>query len=126
VAAGAEYRTEQDRIAEFVRDCCRLNTTAWILVSALYRTYQAWCHDSGIYSVSRQRFVDEIERCVPGFQREKRHAGHGIIGIELAQGAPPPPMGVVGASPFIPPPPPPPPVPAPQFGLVPPPPPPVP
>jgi P4 family phage/plasmid primase-like protien len=102
LAAGADYRTEQDRIGEFVRDCCTLNITAWSLVSMLYRAYQAWCHDAGIYALSRQRFIDEIERCVPGFQREKRHAGHGIIGMALVPVVPPPmptPVAAVPAPP---------------------------
>lgn len=85
LAAGAEYRTEQDRVGEFIRDCCRLDVAGWSAVSALYRSYQAWCHDAGIHPLSRRRFMDEVQRSVPGFQPDVKQAGvRGCTGITLA------------------------------------------
>lgn len=96
LAAGAEYRTEQDRVGEFVRDCCRLDIAAWVAVSVLYRGYQVWCVDSGIHPLSRRRFMNEVERAVPGFQSQKRGGIRGVIGLALESPAfgshPPPPV----------------------------------
>jgi putative DNA primase/helicase len=95
--ASNEYRGEQDRIGEFIHECCRVDINAWVAVATLYRSYQTWCNDAGIHPLSRRRFMNEIGRSVPGFQHQKQGGARGVVGITLDG---PPVFG------FIPPPPP--------------------
>ena len=36
----------------------------------LYPAYREWCVEGGYHALSKQRFLQEIERCVPGFRKE--------------------------------------------------------
>lgn len=87
LAASNDYRTEQDRVGEFIRDSCRLDIKAWSTVGALYQAYQMWCNEAGIHPLSRQRFMREVERSVPGFQTLKRGGVRGATGIALVAAA---------------------------------------
>ncbi|MEO8062146.1 MAG: phage/plasmid primase, P4 family [Pseudomonadota bacterium] len=84
VAEGAKYRTEQDRVGEFVRERCRLDMGATVLVATLYATYAGWCRDNGTHPLGRGRFIDELDRVVPGM-REWRdgRGGRGYAGLTL-------------------------------------------
>jgi P4 family phage/plasmid primase-like protien len=106
LAASREYREEQDRLGEFIRDCCQLDPQARQPLPLLYQTYRGWCRESGIdHPFTRQRFVDELEQRVPGFARPKKsHGTNYVRGIALTC------SGVVFAAPAPPVPPPPPPV----------------
>jgi putative DNA primase/helicase len=82
--ASREYREEQDRLGEFIRDCCQLDPQVRQSMPALYGAYQDWCRGAGIdYPLTRQRFVDELEPRVPGFQRQKSNGVRYVRGIAL-------------------------------------------
>lgn len=87
--ANAEYRQQQDHVAEFLAECCTLDPAARQPLPALYKAYKAWCHDAGRdYPLTRQRLVDELERRVPGFVRpdmaRRSNRGTFVIGLLLA------------------------------------------
>jgi P4 family phage/plasmid primase-like protien len=113
LAASREYREEQDRLGEFIRDCCQLDQQARQPLPLLYQAYRSWCRESGIdHPFTRQRFVDELEQRVPGFQRPKKSHGtnyvRGIVltsslPVSLMQSAPPPPPSPMPAAPPAPP-----------------------
>lgn len=109
LAASSEYRSEQDRIGEFVRDCCRLDIHAWVAVALLYRAYQSWCVEGGMHPLSRRRFMSEVGRTVPGFQNQKQGGARGVVGIALARE---PSLGIMAVPTMMPTAPSPPPVPA--------------
>lgn len=68
--ASAEYRQQQDHIAEFLAECCTLDPEAKQAMPLLYSTYKAWCYGAGRdHPVTRQRLIDELERRVPRFVR---------------------------------------------------------
>lgn len=72
-AAGEEYQAEQDRIGQFVSECCEIGVTlseplTGAMGGGLYPTYQGWCKEGGILPVSKQRFVRDLERVVPVFR----------------------------------------------------------
>lgn len=72
-AAGEEYQAEQDRIGQFVSECCEIGVTlseplTGAMGGGLYPTYQGWCKEGGILPVSKQRFVRDLERVVPVFK----------------------------------------------------------
>jgi P4 family phage/plasmid primase-like protien len=87
--ASAEYRQSQDHVAEFVAECCTLERTAKQPLPLLYGAYTAWCKNAGRdHPITRQRFVDELERRVPGFVRPhmSRRTAQGtyVMGLTLS------------------------------------------
>lgn len=79
LAAGEAYRTEQDRVGQFIVDECELGADfseplVGIMDRGLYPAYKGWCRESGILALSKQKFVHELERCVPGFRTQPGRA----------------------------------------------------
>lgn len=93
--AGSEYQREQDRVGQFVEECCRLEQDAWAPISGvfdgIYPAYQAWAKEAGLQALGRNRFLSELERVVPFFKREDKRVGagrarrttRGVVGVEL-------------------------------------------
>jgi phage/plasmid-associated DNA primase len=74
--ASEAYRLEQDRIAQFVHECCVLAPDTWSPFSGafvgLYPAYCGWCRESGYLALGMKRFVDELARIVPRFRKAER------------------------------------------------------
>ncbi|ALR04364.1 DNA primase [Xylella fastidiosa] len=73
--ASKDYQTEQDRIAQFIAEECVLGMEHEEKLTApmgggLYPAYTQWCKDSGVYALSKVRFLGELERCVPKFGKK--------------------------------------------------------
>lgn len=72
-AAGDAYKREQDRVGQFVEECCELGVefaealteSGMSAHGGLYPSYVSWCKDAGIFAVSKIRFADDILRVVP-------------------------------------------------------------
>lgn len=84
LAATRDYQTDQDRVLQFTREECELGSEfsdrlAGAFNSGLYAKYQVWCRESGINALSKNRFINELERCVPHFRKTtgKEDAGDG-------------------------------------------------
>lgn len=79
LAASRDYQTEQDRIGQFVSECCELDAQASEPLSdgmgGLYHAYRGWCVEGGFMSLSKTRFVQELERCVPNFAKRNAKVG---------------------------------------------------
>jgi P4 family phage/plasmid primase-like protien len=72
LAAGREYQSEQDRVAQFVNECCELAEREWTAFAVLYFAYKTWCSDSGYAPLGKGKFVNELERVVPFFRKETK------------------------------------------------------
>ncbi|MFO0875133.1 MAG: phage/plasmid primase, P4 family [Phycisphaerales bacterium] len=48
------YRSESDRLAAFLEECCVVGQWASIGKSDLYSTYEAWCRESGEHAMSKR------------------------------------------------------------------------
>ncbi len=74
--ASEAYRIEQDRVGQFVHECCALEPETWSPFSdplmGLYPAYSGWCRDSGYQALGLKRFVDELQRIVPRFRKAER------------------------------------------------------
>jgi putative DNA primase/helicase len=74
--ASEAYRLEQDRIAQFVHECCVLAPDTWSPFSGafvgLYPAYCGWCRESGYLALGMRRFVDELARVVPKFRKAEK------------------------------------------------------
>lgn len=81
LAAGVEYQNENDRVAEFVNECCEKSAETWAPIAvgfdAIYPAYVQWCKASGYQSLGRTRFVTELERVVPNFRRHEQRVKNG-------------------------------------------------
>lgn len=79
LSASRSYQGEQDRIGAFVREYCETGAECHEPLSGgmgggLYPAYVGWCKEGGILALSRQRFLQELERAVPNFaKRDEKH-----------------------------------------------------
>jgi putative DNA primase/helicase len=71
--AGEAYRLEQDRVGQFVTECCTLDPDAWApfggAFGGLYPAYTLWCRSSGYQALGKKRFIDELPRLIPKFRK---------------------------------------------------------
>lgn len=68
--ASAAYRGEQDRVRQFLLECCALDAGAaeplTFGMGGLYPAYCGWCKEGGWHALARNRFLAEVLRVVPG------------------------------------------------------------
>ncbi len=70
VAASAAYKAEQDRVGQFVAECCERGVGPEFQAAlvdgmgGLYPSYVGWCKESGTYALSKLRFLDDVLRVV--------------------------------------------------------------
>ncbi len=78
--ASAEYRGEQDRVAQFVAEVCEtgygFSEPLTLGMGGLYPEYVSWCKDGGIQPLAKNRMLAEVLRVVPKSEtREQKIAG---------------------------------------------------
>jgi len=85
VASATEaYRSESDRLAAFLDECCVVEMWARVGKSELYAAYHTWSQNSGEYPVSKRRLGQQlIER---GFDEERTKRQRNWIGLGLLNG----------------------------------------
>lgn len=74
LAASRDYQAEQDRVGQFINECCEVGDAfeaplADGMGGGLYEAYRAWCGESGFHPLSKIRFSQEVERAVPSVQK---------------------------------------------------------
>lgn len=94
LAAGAAYREEQDRVGQFLTECCERDPDVWTPLSGkyvgLYQSYKEWVARNGYLHLGRGNFQEALEKR-PGIRKEERHydtggrrtRGVGYWGIRL-------------------------------------------
>jgi putative DNA primase/helicase len=80
LAASRDYQVEQDRVGQFVAECCELGPEMQDCLAdgmgGVYEAYRTWCGEGGMHALSKGKFVQELERVVPGFKSvESRQKG---------------------------------------------------
>jgi putative DNA primase/helicase len=65
--ASADYRHEQDRVAQFVKECCELDPSyrgdaLTDGMGGVYPAYVSWCREGGVLPLSKTRFLGELLR----------------------------------------------------------------
>lgn len=75
IEASEAYRGEQDRIGQFVRECCEvgdaLSEPLTMGMGGLFPSYTGWCKEAGFHGLARGRFLQELHRVVPGCRTEE-------------------------------------------------------
>lgn len=92
-AASEGYKREQDRVGQFVAECCEVGLE-WSEpltegMGGLYPAYVSWCKDGGVFPLSKVRFMDEVLRVVPVGRVEDRQVpvvGGGRRRVKIIQG----------------------------------------
>jgi P4 family phage/plasmid primase-like protien len=86
LAAGREYRHEQDRVGHFVNECCTVGKeTDKTQVKAIYSAYMTWCREEGLdYPLTRRRLMDVLRLRVAAMGQSFKHKGEWCVrGIRI-------------------------------------------
>lgn len=83
LSASEDYKKEQDRVGQFIDECCDVSKDLQCFLTApghegcLYPAYEFWCRESGFMPMSKNKFLAEVLRAVPGSSKSsvKRAAG---------------------------------------------------
>lgn len=94
LAASAAYKSEQDRVGQFVAECCEVGAgfeeaLTDGMMGGLYPAYVSWCKEGGIYPISKQRFADDVSRVTGGGEPTDRKltvAGGGRRKVKIVRG----------------------------------------
>ncbi len=76
----AEYRAENDPLAEWIDDECQLGATLWTSAKELRSAYELWCEDAGTKPIDGSRPWGNALKA-HGCSRERRGSVHGWSGI---------------------------------------------
>lgn len=69
--ASAEYRSEQDRVGQFLSEQGTNYTREWEPCDPMFKDYQNWCRESGYFPLGKTNFIAAVEKR-PGIRKEKR------------------------------------------------------
>ena len=94
LAASRDYQTEQDRVGQFLAECCEMDPTAREPLAGgfgdgVYGAYKAWTAENGIYALSKLKFADELKRAIPsgqvveGREPQTRRKVRWVVGVRL-------------------------------------------
>jgi putative DNA primase/helicase len=60
--ATAAYRDESDHLAQFIEDCCVVDSTATVTSADLWKRYEQWAQDAGEVPLPRPAFGERLKR----------------------------------------------------------------
>ena len=80
-AATAEYRAEQDVLADFLAECCEFSPTARATTKVLYAAYSAWCESNGERVLSKKALSPRLQE--RGCQPDRTMSARGWVGLKL-------------------------------------------
>lgn len=80
--ATADYKSEQDSLAKFIEDCCRMEQSAQVQSSHLRERYKWWCAQNGELSVNRNQFTKRMRE--KGFTSKETREATFWLGIRLS------------------------------------------
>jgi putative DNA primase/helicase len=81
-AAKAEWRKDADQVAEFVDECCEVDTSVETPVQQLYTAYQGWAISYGhSRPVTLKTFSQRLQTM--GYKRGRNSTSRTIVGLKL-------------------------------------------
>jgi len=78
--ATEKYRDEEDKVLQFLNECCVMNAIAHVKASALYEAYKDWCKENQFGSVNATLFGNEISK---RFEKKRTNAGMTYQGVGI-------------------------------------------
>jgi len=76
-----EYKEEMDKIADFINECCEIDTTLKISSSLLHERYCSWCSKNNIFPENIKIFGNYLEN--KGFKKKRSNSGRIIFGLTI-------------------------------------------
>lgn len=80
--ASTDYQGEQDRVKQFVEECCQVEKGATTPLTGnfgILEAYQLWCREAGFSPMAKTRFVGELARVIVWLEvREERNQSGGV------------------------------------------------
>jgi putative DNA primase/helicase len=86
LAATQAYRSAEDVLGAFLDECCDLEPSARVLVSALYDVFRLWAERSGERDMTKRAFGDALEER-HGIERKASNGQRWFVGVGLKQAA---------------------------------------
>ena len=75
------YLAAEDRIGQWIEDCCVTGKRYWSSSSALFTSWKEWCDCAGEREGSQREFSMRLE--VRGFKQSRKSSARGFVGISL-------------------------------------------
>ena len=79
------YANSQDRVGEFIKECCEVGKDFWVKRSELHLAYQDWCaaEERKYVALSPQKLAQELD--AKGIGIRKRGGFEGYLSIQLSK-----------------------------------------
>jgi len=61
LASTREYQEHEDRTAEFLGECCVVDSSARVRITDVFKRYQSWCKECGYIAAGRKKFFDDMQ-----------------------------------------------------------------
>jgi putative DNA primase/helicase len=83
VEAIAEYKSEMDRIKNWMDDCCESGVfiNSEVKATTLYNSYKQWAHENGEWQMNQRTFGQKLKE--RGYQQKRKSAGKYYAGMVL-------------------------------------------
>jgi len=79
--ATEKYRDEEDKVLQFIRECCTIRPDVYVKAGALYTAYKDWCEENQFgHGMNATLFGNDISR---RFEKRRTKAGMIYQGIGL-------------------------------------------
>ncbi len=81
LASTEEYFEEEDTIGNYFEECCKLSPYGRVRTTTLYKQYQHWCKENGLWALPKPRFLNMLK--LRDLYSEKKSGEQIIMGIEM-------------------------------------------
>ena len=82
--ASDEYFAEQDDVTHWLEDCTERKPRSFTTTSALYRSWQKWCAESGAHVGTQRSFTDTLKD--RGYDYKPTNKARGFKDLVLKSG----------------------------------------
>lgn len=79
--ATANYRADEDLVAQFIADCCVVHHQARVSSASLFRAYLAWCEAMGLRPATQLSLARDLH--TKGFEASRTKHERGWLGLGL-------------------------------------------
>jgi putative DNA primase/helicase len=81
-----EYRAEEDKVGQFLEECCVLSPHAKVRAGELYAQYRDWSERNSLYALSQRAVAAYLGARPEGLQQHRTGASRWWLGIGLGSG----------------------------------------
>ena len=79
-----QWRIEADQAAQYLEECCEINSYDWESSDDMYQNYQRWVKQSGIgRALNKNNFIKRLK--VLGLEPKKNRGERGVFGVKIVK-----------------------------------------